>query len=68
MSKTSQTRTEIDYTRAFSDASANLPDRSVVILHVPTVDAVSLGTALPVSSPWFHQEVVAIMGLIRLKK
>ena len=65
MSQTSQTRTESDYTRAFSDASVNLPDRSVVMLHVPTVSAISLGIALPVSSPWFHQEAVAVVGLIR---
>ena len=39
MSHTSQTRTGSDYTRVFSDANANLPDRSVVILHVPTVSA-----------------------------
>jgi hypothetical protein len=65
MSHTSQTRTESDYTRACSDASVNLLDRSVVTLHVPTVNATSLGTAIPVSSPWFHQEAVVVMGLIR---
>jgi len=47
MSQTSQTRTESDYTRAFSDASANVPDQSVVMLHVPTVNATSLPVAYP---------------------
>jgi len=30
------------------------------------VNSTSLGTALPVSSPWFHQEVTALMVLIWL--
>lgn len=66
MTQTSQTGTESDYTRAFSDASANPPARSVIMLHVPTVNATSLGTVLVVGSPWFHQEAVAVMRLNRL--
>jgi hypothetical protein len=70
MSQTLQTRAESDYTRAFSDASANQPDRSEIILHVPNVNATSLGTALPLiqrsSYPWLHKEAVFLLGLIRL--
>ena len=36
------------------------------MLYVPTVKATSLGTALPVSSPWYQQVAVAVTGLIRL--
>jgi len=65
MSQNSQTGTESGYIREYSDASANLPDRSVVTLRVPAVNATSLGTTLPVNSPRFHQEDVSFMGLIR---
>jgi hypothetical protein len=44
MSQTPQTQAESGCTSAFSDASDNLPDRSKIALHVPSVNATPLGT------------------------
>jgi hypothetical protein len=48
----------------------NIPDQSEIASLVPHVDATSLGiTRLVIkdsSCPWFHQEAIALMGLIRL--
>jgi hypothetical protein len=70
MLQTVQTSAEGGYTSVFSDASTNLPDQSKIVLHVPTVNVTSLGLAhleiKDLSSPWFHQKAVALIGLIRL--
>jgi hypothetical protein len=64
-----QTQAESGYTSVFSDAITNLPDRSEILLYVPTVSATSLEIPQLViqfwSSPCLHQ-VVARMGLIRI--
>ena len=40
-----QTQVESGYTGVFSDACANLPDRSEIVLQVPRVNVTSLGIA-----------------------
>jgi hypothetical protein len=66
MLQTAQTEAENGYTTVFSGANVNLPDQSENVLHYPSVNSTPLGTADLVikqsSCPWFHQEVVALMG------
>jgi hypothetical protein len=47
MSQTAQSQAESGYISVlvFSDASTNLPDRSEIVLHVPSVNSTSLGIA-----------------------
>jgi hypothetical protein len=68
MLETPQTYEEHGYTCVCSDANVNLPDRSEIILDVPSVNATSLGFAQLViknsNSSWSDQEAVKLMRII----
>ena len=64
-----QTRVECGHTGVFSDVSANLPDGSGILLRVPSVNVthgISHLVTEHLSCLRFHQEAIAVVGLIRL--